>query len=227
MTDYDHSDSVATRINRLRLEIPAYVRLIAVSKQVPVALMRQAYNAGIRDFGESKVQEALNKQAELKDLTDITWHLIGHLQSNKARLALQHFDWIHSVDSLKLAHRINSIAQELSVSPKVCLQVKIVPDPQKYGWSIQELETDLQQLSQYHHLDIQGLMVILPLGLTSDAAFSVFQQAQQLRQQIQNQNWQNISMKELSMGMSADYLLAIKAGATMIRLGQILFGQRI
>lgn len=227
MTGYDRSDSVADRIAQLRLEVPSDVRLIAVTKQVPVALIRQAYHAGIRNFGESKIQEALSKQAELQDLSDITWHLIGHLQSNKARLAVQHFDWIHSVDSLKLAHRLNSIAQELGVHPKVCLQVKIVPDPQKYGWSVEELETDLQQLSQCHHLDIQGLMVILPLGLTPEAAFSTFQQAQQLRQQIQAQNWKNMPMQELSMGMSGDYLAAIKAGATMIRLGQILFGQRI
>lgn len=224
MNGYDRLDSVTTRIAQLRQEIPPHVRLIAVTKKVPVAMMRQAYQAGIRDFGESRVQEALSKQAELQDLPDITWHLIGHLQSNKARVALQHFDWIHSVDSLKLAQRLDILAEELSIRPKLFLQVKLVPDPQKYGWTERSLETDLQRLSQCQHLDIQGLMVILPLGLTSEAALAVFQQAHNLAIQIRDQSLPNCSMQELSMGMSNDYSLAIKAGTTMVRLGRILFG---
>src|SRR4028118_2258788 len=114
---------IAERIANIRQQLPAGVRLIAVTKQVPVDAMREAYAAGIRDFGESRIQEAELKQSQLQDLPDITWHLIGHLQSNKARKALEQFHWIHSCDSLNLAQRLNRLAAELSLRPKVCLQV--------------------------------------------------------------------------------------------------------
>jgi hypothetical protein len=186
--------------------------------------MRQAYAAGIRDFGESRVQEAVDKYSELQDLPGITWHLIGHLQSNKARTALQYFDWIHSVDSLKLAQRLDLLAQELSCQPQVCLQVKIAPDPDKYGWTVADLTASLPKLSQCHNLNIQGLMTILPLGMNQTEALTIFAQARQLADTIRQQGWPNMPMQELSMGMSEDYLLAIKAGATMVRLGRVLFG---
>ena len=103
--------------------------MIAVSKQVSAQAIRSAYAAGIRDFGESRIQEAASKQAELQDLPDITWHFIGHLQGNKAKKAIEQFHWIHSVDNLKLAQRLDQLAQQLGVSPQVCLQVKFSPIP--------------------------------------------------------------------------------------------------
>jgi len=162
----------------------------------------------------------------LQDLTDIRWHFIGHLQSNKAKKALHHFDWIHSVDSLKLALRLNSLAAELPKVPKMCLQVKVLPDPDKYGWEIEELLTALPELDRCANLDIRGLMSILPLGLSSKEAKAAFLATAELADKIASQNWENIVMKERSMGMSADYLLAIAAGATMARLGRIIFGER-
>ncbi|AKG22254.1 YggS family pyridoxal phosphate-dependent enzyme [Calothrix sp. 336/3] len=217
---------IGDRIAQICSQLPTSVRLIAVSKQMPSAYIRAAYNVGIRNFGESRIQEAVNKQAELQDLSDITWHFIGHLQSNKAKKALEHFQWIHSVDNLKLAQRLDQLASELAVSPQVCLQVKILPDANKSGWSVTELLEDLPTLNLCKNLQIQGLMTIPPVGLRESEILDVFNQTSKLAESIQQQNWSNIQMPELSMGMSGDYKLAIQAGATMIRLGTILFGDR-
>jgi pyridoxal phosphate enzyme (YggS family) len=189
--------------------------------------MRSAYAAGIRDFGESRIQEAEEKQRELADLPDIHWHLIGHLQTNKVRKALQMFEWLHSIDSLNLARSLDRVATELNLRPKILLQVKILPDPQKYGWNVDELLDDLPTLDRCEHLDIRGLMSIPPLGLTEAEIRQFFSQTRDLAQQIQQGEWSRIQMRELSMGMSGDYPQAIAAGATMIRLGSILFGYRI
>ena len=193
---------------------------------MPVELIQQAYAAGIRDFGESRVQEAVHKMSELKDLQDITWHLIGHLQSNKAKLAIENFDWIHSVDSLSLAQRLNRLAETTQQSPQLCLQVKILPDPNKFGWSVPELRADLSALAACTHLKWQGLMTILPTGLTDNEALEVFQQVQQLSVELADQTHGRLPLQELSMGMSNDYHLAIQAGTTMVRLGRCLFGDR-
>jgi pyridoxal phosphate enzyme (YggS family) len=221
------TSSISERIDTIRASLPASVRLIAVSKQVPTELMREAYRAGIRDFGENRIQEATSKQAELQDLPDITWHFIGHLQSNKAKKALELFDWIHSVDNLNLAQRLDTLAQQMEVSPLVCLQVKILPDPNKSGWMIPELLADLAELNQCKNLQIQGLMTIPPLSLDSEQISQVFRRTQQLAVEISSQNWSHIKMQHLSMGMSGDYQLAVSAGATMVRLGTVLFGRRV
>jgi PLP dependent protein len=214
---------VTQRIAEIRQELPNTVRLIAVTKGVPVALMRSAYEAGVRDFGESRVPEAIDKQAALADLPDVCWHMIGHLQTNKARKALQIFDWIHSIDSLKLLQNLERIASELQVQPSICLQVKIWPDPQKYGWSVAELLTDLEAIDQCQQLQLQGLMAIAPMGLTFAESQAFFLDMRQLRDQINHHNWQHIVLPELSMGMSNDYLLAVASGATMIRVGSKIF----
>lgn len=226
MTGLDHPIALADRIATVRNSLPDSVRLIAVTKQVPVEMMRQAYAAGIRDFGESRVQETAIKQAQLQDLQGVTWHLIGHLQSNKAQQALQCFQWIHSVDSLKLAQRLNRLAEDYARQPDVCLQVKIVPDPSKYGWTVPELMADLEQLSQCHHLKIQGLMTIPPFALETQQILGIFHQTRELANRIREQRLPNLSLPELSMGMSDDYILALAAKSTMIRLGRILFGER-
>ncbi len=220
------SSSILERITAIRSSLPASVRLIAVTKQVPTEAMRSAYAAGIRDFGESRIQEAASKQTELQDLSDITWHFIGQLQANKAKKAIEQFSWIHSVDNLKLAQRLNQLAQQLGVSPLVCLQVKILPDPNKAGWNVSQLLTDLPALNQCKNLQIQGLMTIPPLGLSDSQIENVFNDTRDLAKQIQEQHWSDIQMQHLSMGMSSDYQIAVHAGATMVRLGTILFGGR-
>jgi pyridoxal phosphate enzyme (YggS family) len=221
------TSSISERIVAIRASLPPSVRLIAVSKQVSTELMREAYRAGIRDFAESRIQEATSKQAQLQDLPDITWHFIGHLQSNKAKKALELFHWIHSVDNLHLAQRLDTLAPQMGVSPRVFLQVKILPDPHKSGWMIPELLADLAGLNQCSNLQIQGLMTIPPLGLNDEEIVNVFHRTHQLAEKINSQDWPNIKIQHLSMGMSGDYQLAVAAGATMVRLGTVLFGQRL
>ncbi|OLP19670.1 YggS family pyridoxal phosphate enzyme [Leptolyngbya sp. 'hensonii'] len=223
-------ETIASRIAHIRQSLPAATRLIAVTKQVGVDAMREAYMSGIRDFGESRVQEAEIKQEQLQDLPDLTWHFIGHLQSNKASKALHLFQWIHSVDSLFLAQRLNRIASTISWTPQVCLQVKVLPDPNKSGWSVPDLLQDLPQLAQCSYLAMRGLMTIPPLGLSEAEILAVFQQtrdlAAQIRQELTQYPTPSMPMDQLSMGMSGDYPLAVQAGATMIRLGTRLFGDR-
>jgi hypothetical protein len=222
----DKIELIAERIEKIHSSLPDSVRLIAVSKQVSADAIRAAYGAGLRDFGENRVQEATEKQDQLQDLTDINWHLIGHLQSNKAAKAVEKFQWIQSVDSLKLAQRLNRLAEELSRRPFICLQVKILPDADKFGWNIPELMADLAELDKCQHLQIKGLMTILPQGLDDAQTLEGFNGLRQLAENINGQNLSNAKIEELSMGMSGDYHLAIKAGATMIRLGRVLFGER-
>ena len=220
------SSSLIERIHLIQDSLPESVKLIAVSKKVSAAAVREAYAAGIRDFGESRIQEAESKIEQLQDLSGISWHFIGHLQSNKAKKALSSFQWLHSVDSLKLAQRLNLLAPELGVSPKICLQVKILPDSNKSGWTIQQLLDDLVELNLCQSLQIEGLMTIPPLGLDSSEVVDVFDRTRELIAEINERSLSNIKMKQLSMGMSQDYQLAIQSGATMVRLGTILFGER-
>jgi len=218
---------ITKRIQELRETIPPHVRLIAVTKTVSVEKIREAYAAGIRDFGENKIQEALAKQKELQNLSDIRWHFIGHLQTNKAKLALMHFHWIHTCDRAKLAQRLSRLTRELAITPpNLLLQVKPLPDPNKYGWTIPELLEALPTLDQYQNLKIQGLMTILPFDQPPAEIRLGFNKIRDLSHQIASQHYAHLEMKELSMGMSADYLAAIEAGATMIRLGRTIFGER-
>ena len=217
---------ISQKISSIAAKIPSNVELIAITKQVGVEAMRMAYASGIRNFGENRLQEALSKQEQLQDLSDVSWHFIGHIQKNKAKKVIENFDWIHSVDSLSLAERLNRIAGELKSTPKVLLQVKVLPDPNKYGWEKADLLQDLSQLAQLQYLDFQGLMTILPWGLSESEALEAFKATQKLATLIEHQNYPNLIMKELSMGMSGDYMQAIAAGATQIRLGRIIFGER-
>lgn len=214
------------QFDHIRQSIPPTVTLIAVTKFLPVETIRAAYERGIRHFGESRVQEAIAKQADLSDLPDITWHLIGSLQTNKARKAVEHFDWIHSVDSLKLAQRLDAIAAEADRVPQCCLQVKIVPDPPKAGLDLAELDALLPELDQLAHLKIRGLMAIPPQGASAATVRDVFFGARGLGDRINQQGFSRLHIDQFSLGMSGDYGVAIACGATMVRLGTILFGAR-
>ncbi|MEM8831801.1 MAG: YggS family pyridoxal phosphate-dependent enzyme [Cyanobacteria bacterium P01_G01_bin.19] len=218
--------SIQQRITSIQQSIPDRVKLIAITKQVSVEAMRDAYDVGIRDFGENRLQEALSKQEELKNLTDINWHFIGHIQKNKAKKIIENFNYIHSVDSLALAKRLNRLAKELNCMPRVFLQVKVLPDPNKYGWEVAELLADLAELNQYDWLKVQGLMTILPLGLSEEETLAAFQETKELAKTIEAKHYSNLNMTELSMGMSGDYTQAIAAGSTAIRLGRTIFGER-
>jgi len=223
--NHPNAVSIVENLNELRATVPEAVRVMAVSKYKPVEAIRAAYNAGVRDFGESRIQEAIEKRQAFADCPDLTWHFIGHLQSNKVNAALQHMDWIHSVDSLKLARRIDGAIGRGLPSPKLCLQVKFAPDPDKFGWEADELLADWAALEALENLDVRGLMTIAPLGLTPDETRSLFERARDFWQARRDasQRWQ---LEELSMGMSGDYGLAIAAGATTIRVGRTIFGER-
>ncbi|MGB7520515.1 MAG: YggS family pyridoxal phosphate-dependent enzyme [Spirulinaceae cyanobacterium] len=217
---------ITQRITKIRQQLPLRVRLIAVTKKVSPQKMREAYATGIRDFGESRLSEAIPKQEQLQDLPDICWHFIGHLQSNKAKKVLESFQWIHSCDSLKLAKRLNRLGKELGRRPEICLQVKVLKDPNKYGWQPEALLDELPELERCENLDIQGLMTILPLELSAPQTLEAFVETRELAAKIAQQDNSNLAMKELSMGMSGDYQLAVQAGATMVRLGRSIFGER-
>ncbi len=218
--------SLVQRVDFLRDRLPASVRLVAVSKTFGADRIREAYACGVRDFGENRVQEAELKQAELTDLVDIRWHLIGQLQSNKAKKALELFDWIHSVDRLELAQRLDRLAADRPIAPKICLQVKLQPDPNKAGWSPGDLEAALPDLDRLEHLQICGLMAIPPLDLTPSELADFFAEARSLADRLQSRPWQRVQMTERSMGMSNDWPIALNAGTTIIRLGRTLFGDR-
>jgi PLP dependent protein len=218
------------RLARIRPTLSEGVRLIAVSKTRPIEDIRAAYGAGIRDFGENRVQEAIEKQALLLDLPDITWHLIGPLQSNKARKALEYFDWIQSVDTPKLVERLNQVSEGLDRTVFCLLQVKLRPDANKIGWEPADLIAYLPRIAQLEKIHIRGLMAIAPQGIGEDETRAVFCETARLADRIaaivQQENWSNIRMDQLSMGMSGDYHLAIEGRTTMVRLGQTLFGNR-
>jgi PLP dependent protein len=221
---------ISDRLAKLKQELTPQVKLVLVTKYVPAATIRLAYESGIRDFGESKVQVAQQKQIELQDLPDIRWHLIGSLQSNKAKQAIAHFDWIHSLDRLSLAQQLNRLidpqfAPQFDLkpkSPKFLLQVKPATDPDKSGWAEAELNADLEELQNCQNLDIVGLMAILPLGLDYAQSLQLFEQVARLRASL-NSYLPNLS--QLSMGMSGDYRAAIAAGATIVRIGSQVFRQ--
>jgi PLP dependent protein len=224
------ADTIADRLATIRGTLPATVRLIAVSKTRPIEDIRAAYAAGVRDFGENRVQEAIEKQAQLLDLPDITWHLIGPLQGNKARKALEHFDWIQSVDTPKLLERLQQLSEDLDRRVSCLLQVKLRPDANKIGWGAEALIAYLPRIAQLEKIHVCGLMAIAPQGIGDDETRAVFDETARLADRIaaivQRENWSNIRMDQLSMGMSGDYHLAIEGRTTMVRLGQTLFGKR-
>ncbi|WP_396122493.1 YggS family pyridoxal phosphate-dependent enzyme [Cyanobium sp. CH-040] len=210
--------SLALRLAALHRQLPGRTRLLAVSKGQSAALVREAVAAGQRSFGESRLQEAAAKQAELADLEPLDWHFIGRLQANKARGVLRHFGTIHSLDSLALARRLARIAAEEGLSPAVLYQVKLRPDPAKTGFAAEELRACWPELASLEPLRGVGLMTIAPLGLDAAARLELFRECAALAAEL--------GLTELSMGMSGDWREAAQAGSTWVRLGTALFGAR-
>jgi len=214
----DLSGSLAARLQQIRAQLPAATRLLAVSKGQDGAAIRAAVALGQRSFGESRLQEAMVKQAELSDLEPLDWHFIGRLQANKVRPVLQHFGTIHSIDSLALAQRVARIAAELHLAPGLLFQVKFRPDPAKGGFSPDELLAQWPQLRDLAPARPLGLMTITPLGLAADESRQVFETCRQLADRL--------GLPDCSMGMSGDWQAAAAAGSTWVRIGSALFGRR-
>ena len=234
---------IATRVAAVRDRIaraagragrqPEEITLVAVSKTFPPERVREAFAAGLRDFGENKVQEAEGKVAALAELRTqgVRWHLVGHLQANKARPALRGFAAIHSVDSLELLARLDRIAAEESRSPAVLLQVNVTGEGSKAGFALEwfeeasrrpgPLSADLAGLAAVR---LAGLMTIGPAGVPPEESRQCFAMLRRLRDQIQQLSGQALS--ELSMGMTADADAAAAEGATLVRVGTAIFGPR-
>ncbi len=195
------------------------VHLLAVSKTKPSDLIRQAYQAGQRHFGENYVQEAVAKVAELSDLSDICWHFIGPIQSNKTRDIATNFSWVHSVDRVKIASRLNEQRCPQDTPLNICLQVNISGEASKSGITIEELPELAQYVSNCERLNLRGLMAIPE----KNASKTTFDQMFSLYNDLKNQY---PTIDTLSMGMSNDLSLAIASGSTMVRIGTAIFGQR-
>jgi PLP dependent protein len=201
------------------------VTLVAVSKTVSPEFIRQAYEAGVHDFGENRVQEAAAKRPALADLA-ITWHLVGHLQSNKARHAREFFQWVHSIDSAKVAEKLNPVAAAGGGKLKVLLQVNLGEEPTKFGTGEEEVLRLAEQVGRLEELELRGLMSLPPFFEDPQRVRPFFRHLRELAQKIESQNLPNVSMAELSMGMSHDFEVAIEEGATIVRVGTAIFGER-
>ncbi len=198
------------------------VQLLAVSKAQSAAAIRAAYAAGQTLFGENYLQEALDKQAQLSDLA-IQWHFIGPIQSNKTQAIAQHFDWVHSVDRLKIAQRLNDARANNSVPLQICVQVNISNEASKSGVLADDLASTAAAIAKLPHLQLRGLMAI-PAPSKDPNVQS--QQFKQVRQCYDNLLAEGFALDTLSIGMSDDYAVAIEQGATIVRIGSALFGAR-
>jgi len=202
------------------------VKLVAISKTFPPECIRAAYEAGLRDFGENRVQEAMAKRPVLSDLS-ITWHLVGHLQTNKAKAARELFHWVHSVDSFRLAQKLDQAAVASGAGRlPVLLEVNLGEEASKAGVGESEIIPLAEQVSRLGTLEVRGLMVIPPFLDDPELVRPYFRRLRELAQEIESKNIPNLSMQELSMGMSHDFEVAIEEGATIIRVGTAIFGVR-
>lgn len=200
------------------------ITLIAVSKTKPVEMLREAYEAGARDFGENKVQEILEKEPQLP--SDIRWHMIGHLQKNKVRQVIGKVALIHSVDTIALAEQIEKEAVKQNLEVSVLLEVNVAGEESKFGFAPEEVEEAVRAIAKLPHVHIQGLMTIAPFVENSEENRSVFKKLYELCVDIKAKNIDNVVMNTLSMGMTGDYQTAIEEGATMVRVGTGIFGAR-
>jgi hypothetical protein len=201
------------------------VKLVAVSKTHPPALIRAAFAAGLRDFGENRVQEAKSKCLALADM-DATWHLVGHLQSNKARVARELFQWVHSLDSPHLAEKLAQAATPGSARLPVLIEVNLGEETSKAGIRAGEVAALAEQIAPLGTLELRGLMVIPPFFDNPIDVRPYFRQLRALAGDIEARHLPDVSMRELSMGMSHDFEVAIEEGATMVRVGTAIFGER-
>jgi PLP dependent protein len=220
----DNLETVRDRLLKAqeRSDHKADVALLAVSKTWPLEALQEALAAGQTLFGENKVQELMAKQPVLSARAQ--WHLIGHLQSNKVRKALHHSTTIHSIDCLDLARDVDRVAQEMSLSPKVYLEVNLAAECTKHGFTPADLAQQLEPLYELEHLQIQGLMCIPPFDPNPERSRPYFRKLRDLRNELQRSG--GLPLPQLSMGMSHDFEVAIEEGSTIVRVGSAIFGQR-
>ena len=215
---------VEDNLAQIRKDIVPYSpRIIAVTKYFDESKLIEAYNAGLRDFAENKVNDAIAKISKLPEeiKQKSVFHLIGHLQSNKVKKAVGNFDYIHSVDTLKLAKLIDEQALKLEIKQKILLQVNNSVEITKSGFTIEELKESFLEIISLKNIKVEGLMTITPLGETEENLERLFNEIYQLKLNLEREY--KLTLKELSMGMSQDYKIAIRYNSTMIRIGRKLF----
>ncbi len=227
--------SIKSRLERIRGRIeksatscgrdPEDVKLVAVSKTIPAESIQEAIEAGADIFGENYIQEAREKIAVFPS-HDVSWHFIGHLQSNKAKYAVKLFDLIHSVDSLKLARELNKQAEKIGKIQQVLIQVNISMETTKSGVAGKDAISLVRDISQLEYLSVQGLMTMPPYYNEPEKTRPYFSELKDLSVSIANMKISNIFMNELSMGMTGDFEAAIEEGATLVRVGTAIFGER-
>ncbi len=200
------------------------VKLIAVSKTKPLSMLEEAYTDGCRDFGENKVQELVDKYEAMPK--DIRWHMIGHLQRNKVKYIVDKVFLIHSVDSLRLAQEIEKEAAKKGVSVNILVEVNVAEEESKFGTTASETVSLVEEIAKLPHIRIKGLMTIAPYVEDSEENRRYFAKLKQIYVDIIHKNIDNVFMEELSMGMTGDYEVAITEGATYVRVGTGIFGER-
>ena len=200
------------------------ITLIAVSKTKPVEVLQEAYDAGIRIFGENKVQELIDKYEALPK--DICWHMIGHLQTNKVKYIVDKVECIHSVDSLKLAEVIEKEAAKKNCKVNILVEVNVAQEESKFGISMDEVLPFIEKIATFPHICLQGFMTIAPFVDNAEENRTIFESLHKLSVDTMNKNIDNVNVSILSMGMTNDYQIAIEEGATMIRVGTGIFGIR-
>ena len=203
---------------------PGEVTLISVSKTKPVSMLQEAYDAGSRDFGENKVQEIMDKYPQLP--SDIRWHMIGHLQRNKVKYIVDKVAMIHSVDSLRLAETIEKEAAKKAVIVPILIEVNVAQEESKFGLKPEEVLPLIEQIADFSHIRIKGLMTIAPYVDNAEENREIFRELKKLSVDIAAKNINNVTMSVLSMGMTGDYMVAVQEGATMVRVGTGIFGAR-
>ncbi len=200
------------------------VTLIAVSKTKPLALLREAYDAGAREFGENKVQDLLDRIPEMP--ADVRWHMIGHLQRNKVKYIVGKVAMIHSVDSLRLAEEISHEAVKQGVEVDVLVEVNVAGEESKFGVSAADCTLLVEEIAKLPSVHVQGLMTIAPFTEDAEENRQYFRKLKKLSVDIGSKNIDNVNMAVLSMGMTGDYIVAIEEGATCVRVGTGIFGER-
>src|SRR5438105_5458965 len=198
------------------------VELVAITKTHPAEQVREAIEAGQNLFGESRIQEARAKIPELP--SSVHWHFVGHLQKNKVRQALPLFEMIHSIDSLELAQDINRVANEEGLHPRVLLEVNMAGEGSKFGFSSERLRDEMEELLALSRLSILGLMTIPPVAEEAEESRKYFVQLRELRDRLKTEF--RVDLAQLSMGMTQDFPVAIEEGATLVRVGTAIFGER-
>ena len=236
MEDFSDSDTIADRVAIIwkRMHAAASrtgraldtIQLIAATKAAPLARIQAALDAGVTHFGESRVQEALPKLDAFAGRMDVTWHFIGQLQRRKIKAVVGRFHLIHSVDSLELAQEINRRAEEKNLCQSVLLEVNIGEESTKTGFSSSEVLTALDRMDTMPYLAVKGLMAIPPPTETPELARPYFRAVRDLADSVKHSAHQRVRMDELSMGMSHDFEIAIEEGATCVRIGTAIFGER-